>query len=300
MNEEKMWDIIIVGAGPAGLTAAIYTARGGKRVAVIGDKYDSQLAMSGRLENYPGFEGEGIDLVVKMEEQAKTWGAEVIPARVHDLERHNDIFRANTVDEVYEGRALVIATGASPRRLGIPGEDKLLHRGVSYCAVCDGALFRDKNVLVLGYGNGAAKAAYYLSSFANVKILCTKKALRAEAVYIKGLDERGVDVLEGVDPIEIMGDELVEGIRYRFRGDEITERVDGIFIEAGAAPNNELALKLGLELDERGFVNVDHRCRTSMDGVFACGDITGGIRQVASAVGEGCIVGVSLTTMSSL
>ena len=292
-----MNDVIIIGAGPAGLTTAIYAARGGKSVLVIGDKFDSQLATCGRIENYPGFEGEGMDLAIKMEEQAKEWGTEVVTSRVTGLSNEGEIFKAKTQDAVYEGRVLVIATGAHPRRLDIPGEEKLLHRGVSYCAVCDGAFFRERNVFVVGYGNGAAKAAYYLSTFSNVKVLCTKKRLRAEAIYLKELDERGVEVLVGVEPIEVFGDELLEGIRYRFEGKEILEKVDGIFVEAGTLPNNDLAADLRLELDDKGFIKVDSACRTSIDRVFACGDIIGGVRQVASAVGEGSIVGIGVNSL---
>ncbi|VUT27612.1 MAG: thioredoxin reductase [Candidatus Syntrophoarchaeum sp. GoM_oil] len=292
-----MNDVIIIGAGPAGLTTAIYAARGGKSVLVIGDKFDSQLATCGRIENYPGFEGEGMDLAIKMEEQAKEWGTEVVTSRVTGLSKEGEIFKAKTQDELYEGRVLVIATGAHPRRLDIPGEEKLLHRGVSYCAVCDGAFFRERNVFVVGYGNGAAKAAYYLSTFSNVKVLCTKKRLRAEAIYLKELDERGVKVLVGVEPIDVFGEELLEGIRYSFEGQEISEKVDGIFVEAGTLPNNDLAADLGLELDDKGFIKVDSACRTSMDMVFACGDIIGGVRQVASAVGEGSIVGIGVNSL---
>jgi len=289
-----MYDVVIVGAGPAGLTTAIYVSRGGKKALVIGDKFDSQLAKCGRIENYPGFEGEGMERATKMEEQAKRWGTEIVTSRVLKLENEGEFFRAKTDKEVYEARALVIATGAHPGRLGIPGEEKLLHRGVSYCAVCDGALFRDRVVVVIGYGNGAAKAAYYLSNFSNVKVLCTKKRLRAEAIYLRELEARGVEILTGVEPIEIYGDEFVEGICYRFEGEMTRERVDGIFVEAGSVPNNELASNLGIELDDRGFIKVDSGCRTSVEHVFACGDITGGVRQVASAVGEGAIVGVNL------
>ncbi|MHC1604087.1 MAG: NAD(P)/FAD-dependent oxidoreductase [Candidatus Syntropharchaeales archaeon] len=294
MEEVHMYDVIIIGAGPAGLTVAIYAARGGKNVLVLGDKFDSQLAMSGRIENYPGFEGEGMELLIKMEEQAKKWGTKVVTSRVLDIVYEDEIFKIETKDEHFNGKVVVIATGAHPRKLNIPGEEQLLHRGVSYCAVCDGALFREKRVFVLGYGNGAAKAAYYLSNFSQVKVLCTKKRLRAEAIYLRELEKRGVEVLTGVHPIEILGDEVVKELCYSIEGNEIKELVDGIFIEAGSLPNNDLASKLGLELDDKGFIKVDSDCRTSMDHVFACGDIIGGVRQVASAVGEGAIVGVRM------
>ncbi|MDM7911545.1 MAG: FAD-dependent oxidoreductase, partial [Methanotrichaceae archaeon] len=205
--------MIIVGAGPAGLTAAIYCARGGRRTLVLGNVYGSQQAIGGLYENYPGFPDgvQGIELSERMLAQARRYGAEVQPELVEKIVHLGDLFRLKTEGWQYEARAVILATGASHRMLGVPGEKEFTSRGVSYCVHCDGALFKDKTVAVVGYGNGAARAVLYLAKICSrVHLLSPQDHLSAEAVYLERLRAlSNYSAVFGVQITEIKGDELV-------------------------------------------------------------------------------------------
>ncbi|MDI9617304.1 MAG: FAD-dependent oxidoreductase [Methanothrix sp.] len=293
-----MYDVIVVGAGPAGLTAGMYCARGGMKTLVLGNIYTSQQSMGGLYENYPGFPDgiQGIELSERMLSQAQRYGAEYRQEMVEKIVHLDDTFRIKTESWEYVCRALILATGASHRKLGVPGEEKYVTRGLSYCVYCDGALFRDRTTAVVGYGNGAARALLYLSNICSrVHLLCPRERLVAEAVYLdrlKGI--RNVTQTFGVEVTRIVGDEFVSGIEFVVGGTPRSLKVDGIFVEMGVSPNTALAKDLGLELTEGGFVKVNRLTQeTSMPGVFAAGDVTGGRMQVATAVGSGASAAIS-------
>ncbi len=293
-----MYDVIIIGAGPAGLTAGMYCARGGKKTLILGSVYGSQQSMGGLYENYPGFPDgiQGIELSERMLAQAEKYGAEVHEEMVAKMVSLNGVFRVKTESWEYEARALILATGASHRKLSVPGEEEYATRGVSYCAYCDGALFRNKTVAVIGYGNGAARAVLYLAGLCEkVHLLNVREELAAEAVYLDRIKTlTTLNIVEGVEPIRILGDGFVTAVEFRARGRERTLNVDGVFVEMGVAPNVSLAVDLGVEVTKGGFVKVNRLTQeTNVPGVFAAGDVTGGRMQVTTAVGAGTSAAIS-------
>jgi thioredoxin reductase (NADPH) len=268
------------------------------KTLILGNVYTSQQSMGGLYENYPGFPDgiQGIELSERMLSQAQKYGAEYRQEMVEKIVHLDETFRIKTESWEYVCRALILATGASHRKIGVPGEEKYVTRGLSYCVYCDGALFRDKTTAVVGYGNGAARALLYLSNICSrVHLLCPKDRLVAEAVYLdrlKGL--RNITQTFGVEVTGIVGDEFVSGIEFVVGGTPRSLKVDGIFVEMGVSPNTKLARDLGLELTEGGFVKVNRLTQeTSMQGVFAAGDVTGGRMQVATAVGSGASAAIS-------
>ena len=293
-----MHDVIIVGAGPAGLTAAMYCSRGGKKTLILGNVYGSQQSMGGLYENYPGFPDgiQGIELSEKMLAQAQKFGAETHTELVEKIVPLRDSFRLKTENWQYEAKAIILATGASHRLLGVPGEKEFATRGVSYCVHCDGALFRDKAVAVVGYGNGAARAVLYLSNICNkIHLLSPRESLVAESIYldrIKKLPNYAANF--GAEITEIQGQETVKSVEFRVGNTPRSLKVDGIFVEMGMKPNTELAEALGLEMTKGGYVKANRlNQETSMPGVYAAGDLTGGRMQVATAVGQGASAAIS-------
>lgn len=293
-----MHDVIIVGAGPAGLTAAMYCARGGKNTLILGNVYGSQQSMGGLYENYPGFpEGiHGIELSERMLAQAMKFGAENQTELVEKIVNLGGVFRVKTENWQYEAKAIILAMGARARHLGVPGEKGFISKGVSYCVHCDGALFRNKAVAVVGYGNGAARAVLYLSNIVSkVHLLSPREKLVAESVYqerLKNLDN--FTATFGAEVTEILGGDSVGSVEFKVGNTPRSLKVDGIFVEMGMLPNTDLATALGLEMTQGGYVKVNRlNQETSMPGVFAAGDVTGGRLQVATAVGSGASAGIS-------
>ncbi len=293
-----MHDVVIVGAGPAGLTAAMYCARGGKKTLVLGNIYSSQQSMGGLYENYPGFPDgiQGIELSEKMLAQAQKFGAENQTEQVEKIVPLSNFFRLKTENWQYEARTVILAMGAGHRLLGVPGEKKLTARGVSYCVHCDGALFRNKAVVVAGYGNGAARAVLYLAGIAGkVHLLCTREKLVAESVYLERLKSlSNYTATFGAEITEIQGEDFVTAVGFKVGNTPRTVKADGVFVEMGMKPNADLAIALGLEMTPGGYVKVNRlNQETSMPGVYAAGDLTGGRLQVATAVGSGASAGIS-------
>jgi thioredoxin reductase (NADPH) len=276
----------------------MYCARGGKQTLILGNVFGSQQSEGGLYENYPGFPDgiQGIELSERMLAQAQKYGAEYQSESVDKVVQLRDFFRIKTENWEYECRALIIATGARHRKIGVPGEKQFTTRGVSYCVHCDGALFRNKNVAVVGYGNGAARAILYLANICNrVHLLTSREKLVAESVYlerIKGLPN--FNAAYGAEVTRINGDASVSSIEFNVANTPRSLRVDGVFVEMGMKPNIELAQALGLELTQGGFIRVNRlNQETTMPGVFAAGDVTGGRLQVATAVGSGASAGIS-------
>jgi thioredoxin reductase (NADPH) len=276
----------------------MYCARGGKKTLILGSVYGSQQSMGGLYENYPGFPDgiQGIELSERMLAQAEKYGAEVHEEIVTKLVSLNGVFRVKTESWEYQARALILATGASHRKLSVPGEEEYATRGVSYCAYCDGALFRNRTVAVIGYGNGAARAVLYLAGLCEkVHLLNVREELVAEAVYLERINTlTNLSSSSGVEPILILGDGFVTGVEFKARGKVRTLKVDGVFVEMGVAPNVDLAVDLGVELTKGGFVKVNRLTQaTNIPGVFAAGDVTGGRMQVTTAVGAGTSAAIS-------
>jgi thioredoxin reductase (NADPH) len=294
----RLHDVVIVGAGPAGLTAAMYCARGGRKTLVLGNIYSSQQSMGGLYENYPGFPDgiQGIELSERMLSQAVKFGAENQTEMVEKIVPLGDFFRLKTENWQYEAKAVILAMGASHRAIGVPGEKELTGRGVSYCVHCDGALFRDKAVAVIGYGNGAARAVLYLANIASkVHLLSSREKLVAESVYLERIKKlSNFTATNGAEISEIAGDQFVSGVEFKVGNTPRSLKVDGVFVEMGMKPNTDLATALGLEMTPQGYVKVNRlNQETSMPGVFAAGDLTGGRLQVATAVGTGASAAIS-------
>jgi thioredoxin reductase (NADPH) len=276
----------------------MYCARGGKKTLVLGNVYGSQQSMGGLYENYPGFPDgiQGIELSERMLAQALKFGAENQTEQVEKIVNLGDFFRLKTENWQYEARAVILAMGASHRLIGVPGEKEFTSRGVYYCVHCDGALFRNKTVAVVGYGNGAARAILYLANICGkVHLLSSRDRLVAESVYLERIKTlSNYAATFGAEITAILGDQSVTSIEFKVGNTPRSLKVDGVFVEMGMRPNSELAEALGLEMTKGGYVKVNRLSQeTSMPGVFAAGDLTGGRMQVATAVGSGASAAIS-------
>lgn len=292
-------EVVIVGGGPAGLSAALYAARLGLDVVLFEAKVvGGQAAEAAVIENYLGFESiRGMELVERMRRQVERYGCEIREMEaVKRITREGERFMVVTGQGEYFAKAVIIATGRERRKLGVPGEEEFKGRGVSYCATCDAPLYRGKRVLVVGGGNTAASEALYLSESAReVHLVHRRNDLRAEKAIKDKLMERGVIFHWNSVVKRIEGDRLVRRvvIENLKSGKESVLEVDGVFIAVGEVPSSALAAELGAKLDEEGYVVVDRSQMTSVRGVFAAGDVTGGVMQIVTAVGEGATAAVN-------
>lgn len=296
------YDIIIVGAGPAGMAAAIYGSRMGWKTLVLDKGAVGGLAATTPvIENYPGFsEISGLEFSEKLRKQAEKFGAEIKElVEVADIKTDQVPIEVNTSSGSYTSKIVILATGTNHRHLGVPGEDENEGRGVSYCATCDGPLYKSKKVLVVGGGNSAVTEALYLDNLVRETYLVHRRdQLRAENSLKKAILENSkVNILWDSVVKEIHGSEAggvkkvtLENIKT---GEESSIRVKAIFIAIGIDPNNELAKKIGVELTEDGLIKVDDHQRTNLPRIYACGDITPGQGQIAIAVGEGTTAAIS-------
>ena len=293
-------DLVIVGAGPAGLTAAIYAERSGlKSVVLEKSNIGGQVSITPVVENYPGFTKIGGRTLMDMMAQQAVNYADIREAEeVLEINRAGDHFEVVTNRMKYTAKAVLLTTGAESRKLNVPGEKEFQGRGISYCATCDGYFFKDgKKVVVVGGGNTAATEALYLKNIgADVTIIHRRDELRAEMFLQKSLQDSGVPVLWNTVVKEIRGNKLVESVTIENLKDGSTRsvRVEGVFIAIGYAPNNQLASRLGIEVDAEGYLKVDSRHRTNVPGIYAAGDITGGVKQIVTAVSQGAVAAMTI------
>ena len=288
------YDMVIIGGGPGGYTAALYAARAGLDTVIL-EKLSAggQMALTEKIDNYPGFEEgvDGFELAEKMQQGAERFGAKSELAEVYSADLSADPKRIETSEGTFYGKTVVISTGAGPKELGIPGEDSLLGKGVHYCAACDGMFYRGKNVVVIGGGNSAAADALLLSRIANrVTIVHRRDTLRATKIYHEPLmNSANVDFCWNSTAVALSHDGKVTGIRLKnvATGEETELPCDGVFISIGRKPATEL-VKDQLSLDEQGYIIADESTRTNLPGVFAVGDVrTKALRQVVTAVSDG-------------
>lgn len=292
-------DIVIVGGGPAGLTAAIYAERAGLRTIVLEKAVlGGQVTITPVVENYPGFTsiaGKGlVDLIAR---QAAHYAEIHEGEDVKSIEKLDGGFNVSTNRGSYYAKGIILVTGASSKELGAPGEKRLFGRGVSYCAPCDGYFFKDgKNVIVVGGGNTAATDALYLHNLgAKVTIIHRRDSLRAENALQEGLKNAGVEILYNTLVKEILGGKMVSSVKIEnTKTHEVREiKVDGVFVAIGYEPQNALAKGLGVALDPEGYIKTDHTQRTSVPGVYAAGDVAGGVKQISVAVSQGTVAALS-------
>lgn len=294
-------DLIILGGGPAGLTAGMYAARGRIPVVLLEKGMTGgQMAATELVDNYPGFSEPilGYDLAQKMESQARKFGLEIVQADVQHVSPKDEAFLITCDSGLeFECKALILATGASPVKLGIPGEIELSGRGVSYCAVCDGPFFRDVEIAVVGGGDSAVEESVYLTRFATrVHLVHRRDKLRAvKEIQERAFGEPRVSFHWNSVPAKIMGDKDVEGlvIRSVVDGSESLLPVAGVFFYVGIRPNTQCCAGL-VQTDDAGFITTDEKMSCSIPGVFAAGDVRAkSLRQITTAVGDGAMAAYS-------
>lgn len=294
---EKTYDVIIIGSGPAGLTAAIYTTRANLKTLIIaGSKWGGQLMLTSDVENYPGFP-EGIlgpELMDRMRKQAERFGAEIVEKDFieGDFTHPGGPFTVSTADNKYEGKSVILATGADPKWIGIPGEQELVGHGVSTCAPCDAFFFKNKKVIVVGGGDSAMEEALVLTKFATeVTIIHRSESLRASEIMQKrAKDNPKIKFLFNTEVKEIAGVGHVEKVRLfnNKTNKEDVLPIDGVFIAIGHIPNTSKFK--GIDLDEKGYVKVYNHTGTNVDGVLTAGDVHDyHFKQAVTAAGFGCM-----------
>lgn len=288
--------VLIIGSGPAGLTAAIYAARGGLNPFMVeGMERGGQLMITTDVENYPGFPDGimGPDLMEQMRKQAERFGTRIISSDVTDVDFSVKPFKVFVGRDVYTAESIILSTGASARWLGVEGEERLRGFGVSACATCDGFFFKEKDLVMVGGGDSAMEEALFLTKFASkVTIVHRRDAFRASTIMAnRVLKHPKIDVIWNTVIEEILGDRLVSGVRMRnVMTDEVTDRsTDGVFVAIGHTPNTRV-FEGQLDLDDAGYILTEPGASlTSVEGVFAAGDVTDKIyRQAVTAAGMGC------------
>jgi thioredoxin reductase (NADPH) len=294
---ENVFDLIIIGAGPAGLAASIYASRYGVAHLVLGKVSGGQISETHEIDNYPGMENmSGLEFAQKWEKHAKKYGAEIRPENVIKIEKTNYGFEVETEGgEKLKAKTLLLATGMKRRKLNIPGEKIFLGKGVSYCATCDGFFFKNKTVAVVGGADSAATAALYHSGICQkVYIIYRRECLRCEPYWLKLIQKKeNIEIICNNNILEFVGEQKLEKVKLDESYKNSSELIlDGVFIEAGSDPDIGYAKGLGLKTDDGGFVEIKSDGATNIPGIWAAGDLTTGsdkFCQVLTAAAEGAI-----------
>ncbi len=299
--EKDIFDLVIIGGGPAGLTASIYASRYKVNHVVIAKEPGGQANEAHKVENWPGtLSIGGLELGLKMREHAEKLGGKIVMDSVSNVSKEGNIWNVTTHTSNYKAKFLILALGMEYRKLDIPGEKEFRGKGVSYCPTCDAPFFKEKVVAVVGGGNSAAGAASLLSEYAKkVYLIYRGDKLRADPAYAEKFSEsKKVEVIYQTNIKEVMGDKSVEKVSLdkAYNGSEVIE-LQGIFIEIGSEPGVELREQLGIKADEQGFIIVSPDQSTNISGVYAAGDATTGsnkTRQIVAAAAEGAVAAGSV------
>ena len=297
-RESRKVDVLIIGAGPAGLSAGIYAVRSGLSTFIVDKGNAGGLAEDAPfVENYLGFEGlKGEELAKKFKEHAMRYVEISERNEVEEIKKEGGTFFVKAEKGDYRAKAIIFATGTTHKELGVKGEREFYGKGVSYCVTCDGYFFRGKRVAVIGGGNSGAVAAIYLKDLGAEPIIYEyMPRYMCETAYQKIIEKKGIPYNKNVQVMEIVGDESVNGIVYKDRdsGEVHRDNVAGVFIYVGLVPLSDLAKKIGVETDERGYIKVDMNMRTNVPYVYAAGDITGKAGQIIIAAGQGAVAALS-------
>lgn len=289
-----MNDIIIIGGGPGGLTAALYGGRAALKTLLLERAFQGgQMVTTSQIDNYPGIMSVlGPDLSNAMFEQAQEFGAEAKFVEVLDIQVEGDIKRVITATETYESKVVILSMGTVPRKLGLSNEEELIGRGISYCANCDGGFYKDKIVAVVGGGDTAVEDALYMSRIARkVYLIHRRDSLRAVNYLQKKLFDSNVEIIWDQQVTQIYSERTITGIEITGIKDGIPRDidVDGVFVAVGSIPSTDFVKNL-VELDEDGYIVTDERCATNVDGIFAVGDVRQkDLRQIVTAAADGAI-----------
>ena len=295
------YELAIIGAGPAGYSASIYAGRSGIKTVVFDKIGGGGLALvSPNIENYAGFESiSGAELMDKMQKHASKYADIHFIEEVKNITKNENLFTIETTNKTYTSKAVILCMGTEYRKLGIPGEQELQGKGVSYCATCDGQFFKGKNVGVVGGGNSAVIEAIFLKQIGckEVYLIHRRDQLRAEKAIEDEAIAKQVKIMYSTHVDSIHGGQKVDYLKLHDlkKDKKFNFSVDGIFVSIGEAPQNTLAKELGVKLDEKGYIIVDRQQKTNVRGVYAAGDITGGLRQIITACAEGAIAALSST-----
>lgn len=292
--ENKIYDVIIIGSGPAGLTAAIYTTRADlKTLLIAGGKWGGQLQLTTLVENFPGFpEGiQGPDLMTNMRKQAEKFGTEFVDEDFSEGDFSSKPFKVKASDKTYQGKSVIIATGADTKWLEVPGEKEKIGRGVSSCAPCDAVFFRNKNVIVVGGGDAAMEEALVLTKFAtSVTVVHRSENLRASQIMQdRAKNNSKIKFIFNTEVTEVLGENSVSGVKLKNNKTNETQEmpIDGVFVAIGHMPNS--GKFKDIEVDEKGFIKVHDHFLTNKEGVFVAGDVHDShYKQAITAAGYGC------------
>ncbi|WP_018132803.1 thioredoxin-disulfide reductase [Effusibacillus pohliae] len=299
MNPQQVYDVIIAGAGPAGMTAAVYTSRANMRTLLIEKgSPGGQMVNTEDIENYPGYESVlGPELSQKMFDHARKFGADYVRGQIREI-RDGYPFKSVVLDDwEYKAKSVIVATGAEHRKLGVPGEKEFAGRGVSYCAVCDGAFFADMELVVVGGGDSAVEEAVFLTRYASkVTIIHRRDSLRAQKIIQKrAFENEKIHFIWNQQVLEIRGDSTVSGVLMQntVTGEVLEYPCQGVFIYIGMDPISYCVKHLGITNDA-GYIRTDEQMRTKLPGIFAAGDVREKtLRQVVTATGDGCLAAQS-------
>lgn len=300
-SKQRHYDVVIIGSGPAGYTAGVYTARAKLSVLVIsGTLPGGQLMTTSEVENYPGFPSGifGPELMMNMRQQAERFGAIIVDDEVTQVDFKKKPFKITTHSETYDSDAVIICTGASPRKLGIQAEQQFGGRGVSYCATCDGPFFKGEDIVVVGGGDTAVEEATFLTKFGkSVKIVHRRDSLRASAIMQeKAKENPKIEFIWNNVVTDIKGDKKVATVQIKDikSGKEATLKAGGLFVAIGHEPNTSI-FKGQIDLDDKGYIALRENTRTSVEGVFAAGDVHDHrYRQAITAAGFGCMAAIDV------
>lgn len=295
------YDLIIIGSGAAGLGAAIYSGRYRMKVLVIGKEFGGETAKAGAIENYPGFQTiDGFELMEAMKKQVESLTVGMIDGEVTKITRQEHCFEVAVKNTTYQTHAIIFAIGAERRRLGLPNEKELTGRGVHYCVTCDGPVYSGKTIAMVGGGDASVKGAVLAAEYVQKVFLIVRgKEVTPEPINLERMKNLGekIEALLETEVTEIVGTSKLEKLKLSRPFKDSDELVaDGLFVEIGAIPDVALAKSIGVELDERGYIKVDHMMQTNIDGVFAAGDVVnhfGSFKQDITAAAMGAVAATS-------